>query len=34
MSSNQIPLIELHQVSKTFGKPVDERSFQGLLQRL
>lgn len=34
MSSDQIPLIELHQVSKTFGKPVDEHSLQGLMQRL
>lgn len=34
MPSDQIPLIELHQVSKTFGKPVDERSLQGLMQRL
>ncbi len=34
MSSEQIPLIELHQVSKTFGKSVDERSVQGVLQRL
>ncbi|MEE3926593.1 ABC transporter ATP-binding protein [Pseudomonas viridiflava] len=34
MSSEQIPLIELHQVSKTFGKPVAERSVQGVLQRL
>ncbi|WP_163022280.1 ATP-binding cassette domain-containing protein, partial [Pseudomonas viridiflava] len=34
MSSEQIPLIELHQVSKTFGKSVAERSVQGVLQRL
>ncbi|RMW24838.1 Oligopeptide/dipeptide ABC transporter ATP-binding protein-like protein [Pseudomonas syringae pv. tagetis] len=34
MHSNQIPLIELSQVSKTFGKPVDGHSLQGLLQRL
>lgn len=34
MPSDQIPLIELHQVSKTFGKPVDEHSLQGLMQRL
>ncbi len=34
MPSDQIPLIELQQVSKTFGKAVDEHSFAGLLQRL
>ncbi|WP_122388248.1 ATP-binding cassette domain-containing protein, partial [Pseudomonas savastanoi] len=34
MPSDLIPLIELHQVSKTFGKPVAEHSLQGLLQRL
>ncbi|KPG95466.1 peptide ABC transporter ATP-binding protein [Pseudomonas sp. RIT-PI-q] len=34
MLSDQIPLIELHQVSKTFGKPLEEHSVQHLLQRL
>ncbi|WP_419736055.1 ABC transporter ATP-binding protein [Pseudomonas sp. COR18] len=34
MRSEQIPLIELNQVSKTFGKAPDERTLQHLLQRL
>jgi peptide/nickel transport system ATP-binding protein len=34
MRTDQIPFIELHQVSKTFGKPLDEHSVQRLLQRL
>lgn len=34
MRTDQIPLIELRQVSKTFGKPVNEHSIQHLLQRL
>jgi len=34
MRSEQIPLIELNQVSKTFGKPTPDHSVQRLLQRL
>ncbi|MCF3194518.1 ABC transporter ATP-binding protein [Pseudomonas bubulae] len=34
MRSDHIPLIELKQVSKTFGTPVAEHSVQHLLQRL
>ncbi|WP_416768992.1 ABC transporter ATP-binding protein [Pseudomonas sp. RHF3.3-3] len=34
MRSEQIPLIELNQVSKTFGKAPGERTLQHLLQRL
>ncbi|MFK3795535.1 ABC transporter ATP-binding protein [Pseudomonas sp. NPDC088444] len=34
MRSEQIPLIELNQVSKTFGKPLPDHSVQRLLQRL
>lgn len=34
MRSEQIPLIELNQVSKTFGKPTVDHSVQRLLQRL
>ena len=33
MGNDQIPLIELRQVSKVFGKPVHEHSIQHLLQR-
>ena len=34
MRSDHVPLIELKQVSKTFGTPVTEHSVQHLLQRL
>ncbi len=34
MRSDHVPLIELKQVSKTFGTPVGEHSVQHLLQRL
>ena len=34
MRSDHVPLIELKQVSKTFGTPVAEHSVQHLLQRL
>lgn len=34
MRTDQIPLIELQQVSKTFGKPLENHSVSHLLQRL
>ncbi|EJM35073.1 oligopeptide/dipeptide ABC transporter, ATP-binding protein [Pseudomonas sp. GM33] len=34
MRTDQVPLIELRQVSKTFGKPVDQHSVRHWLQRL